>query len=81
MGEVAKLVPQNRQQLLDSLDRFKAKIEAGEMDGFFLVGVGRNDDICPMWGACGPGVTILRGLGAIESLKHKFLGMIDWGAE
>lgn len=68
----------DKTRLLEALDNFRARVESGELTGFFLVGVGKGDITCPVWGACGSGVTILRGLGAIEALKHKFINSIDW---
>jgi hypothetical protein len=78
VGEVTQLLALDRRQLLDGLDRFRAKVESGEVDGYFLVGVGDGDLTVPMWGACGKGITILRGLGAIEALKHKFISKVNW---
>lgn len=68
----------DKTSLIAGLDSLKAKIESGEMTGYFIVGVGPGDVTCPMWGAAGKGISILRGLGAIEALKHKFLAQIDW---
>lgn len=78
MGEVTQFLATDRKQLLSALDNFRRKIESGELNGFFLVGIGDDDRTVPMWGACGGGISILRGLGAIEALKHQFLTLIDW---
>ena len=81
VGSVEQFLATDRKQLLDALDRFRERVESGEINGFFIVGVGDDDQTVPMWGACGGGVTILRGLGAIEALKHQFLNNINWDTE
>jgi len=78
MGDVTPLLATDKKKLLEGLDRFRAKLEAGEINSYFIVGVGDDDITVPMWGAYGQGITVLRGLGAIESLKHRFLASINW---
>lgn len=78
MDNISQFIATDKKQLLNAIDRFRGKVETGEINGFFLIGVGEGDNTVPMWGACGGGITVLRGLGAIEALKHQFLSMVDW---
>ena len=63
----------DKRKMLRGLDQLRDGLASGEIASILFIGI-RSDDTTVMgWGSHGEGLSILRGLGAIEALKHRFL--------
>jgi hypothetical protein len=78
MNNVIEMLPQDKRELLQGLENLSEQVRNGTVVAYFVIGIGPHDSLHPMWGACGPGVSVCRGLGAIEALSRRFANEIKW---
>ncbi len=73
MDNVITFEPADKRSMLRGLDQLRKDVESGEVTALMFIGVRPDDTTVFGWGAQGEGMSYLRGLGAIEALKHRFL--------